>query len=112
MAGDAKRSGGGRGKSAAGSRGAGRKGGAVPDDEPRVDTVLGDLEQVVDELESGDLPLEEALARFERGVRLAKDGARMLDDMERRVEVLLADGDDDDARAPFEAESETEHDEL
>lgn len=106
---ESKRSGGARGK-------AGQSADAS-DASPKVDAVLGDLERVVDELESGELPLEEALARFETGVRLAKDGARMLDDMERRVEVLLGDGDDA-TRVPFEAsedprrEGDDDNDEL
>ena len=76
--------------------------------QPNIDVVLEQLEQVVDQLESGDLPLEQALARFEEGVKLARQGGTMLDAIERRVEVLLAhrgetvpfagdEGDDGDA---------------
>lgn len=36
------------------------------------ETALGELEQIVNRLESGDLPLEEALSEFERGVQLAR----------------------------------------
>ncbi len=36
---------------------------------------LSELEQIVTRLESGDLPLEEALNEFERGVQLARQGA-------------------------------------
>ena len=38
------------------------------------ETALGELEQIVNRLESGDLPLEEALSEFERGVQLARQG--------------------------------------
>jgi len=80
---------------------------AAPASEPvAIDGVLRDLERVVQELEAGELPLEAALTRFEEGVRLARQGGKMLDDLEQRVEVLLADrdeavpfhrpGDDDD----------------
>lgn len=40
------------------------------------ETALGELEQIVNRLESGDLPLEEALSEFERGVQLARQWAK------------------------------------
>ncbi len=52
--------------------------------------ILGRLEQVVEKLEGGELPLEESLAIFEEGVRLSRAGAQRLDAAERRVEELLA----------------------
>ena len=55
--------------------------------------ILTRLEGVVESLEGGDIPLEQALASFERGVSLARLGARRLDEAERRVEVLLRDAD-------------------
>ena len=73
-----------------------------------IDQILADLEQVVTDLESGDLPLEKALERFEQGVRLARRGGKMLDRVEERVEVLLADRDE---TVPFrETESEDDDD--
>lgn len=56
---------------------------------PAIDTILGELERVVGELEAGDLPLEIALRRFEDGVRLARQGGQLLDAVEQRVEMLL-----------------------
>jgi exodeoxyribonuclease VII small subunit len=55
--------------------------------------VLDKLEGVVTELERGELPLEQALAAFERGVMLSRKGASLLDDAERRIEVLLGQGE-------------------
>jgi exodeoxyribonuclease VII small subunit len=55
--------------------------------------VLESLEGVVTELERGELPLEQALAAFERGVTLSRKGASLLDDAERRIEVLLGQGE-------------------
>jgi exodeoxyribonuclease VII small subunit len=52
------------------------------------DDVLGALKQIVDKLESGQLSLEAALAAFEEGVRLARQGTQILDSAERRVEIL------------------------
>lgn len=49
------------------------------------------LEQIVGELESGRMPLEDSLKAFEEGVALARHCARYLDEAERRVELLLKD---------------------
>ena len=54
--------------------------------------ILDDLEGVIRDLEGEGLPLEEALARFEAGVALAREGAKRLDSAERRVEEILSDG--------------------
>jgi exodeoxyribonuclease VII small subunit len=56
--------------------------------------VMDRLHTVVEQLEEGDLPLEESLAMFEEGVRLSRAGAKRLDEAERRVEELLAAGDE------------------
>lgn len=52
------------------------------------------LGQIVEQLERGDLPLEESLNLFERGIRLSKEAQAKLDEAEKRVEMLL--GFDDD----------------
>ena len=51
---------------------------------------LGELEAVVERLEHGDLPLEEALQQFERGIELTRGCQASLKQAEQRVEVLLA----------------------
>lgn len=56
--------------------------------------VMDRLQTVVAQLEEGDLPLEQSLAMFEEGVRLSRAGAKRLDEAERRVEELLAAGDE------------------
>ena len=50
---------------------------------------LGELEAVVDRLEHGELPLEEALRQFERGVELARSCQASLQQAEQKVEILL-----------------------
>ena len=50
---------------------------------------LGELETVDDRLEHGELPLEEALRQFERGIELARTCQGALKQAEQRVEVLL-----------------------
>lgn len=50
---------------------------------------LADLEAIVEQLESGELPLEKSLKEFERGVRLSRDCQGALQDAEQRVQVLM-----------------------
>jgi exodeoxyribonuclease VII small subunit len=57
--------------------------------ETNFESSLASLEQVVAQLESGDLPLERALSLFEEGVGLARLCQSQLEDAERKVEVLL-----------------------
>ena len=49
------------------------------------------LEQIVHQLEEGDLPLEKSLELFEQGVRLSRECQERLGQAERRIEVLLRD---------------------
>lgn len=76
---------------------------------PAIDEVLRQLEEVVQELESGEVPLETALGRFEVGVRLARQGGKLLDSIEERVEVLLVDRDES---VPFASDTEGEDDDA
>lgn len=57
--------------------------------EPRFDDLLRELESQVDRLERGDLPLEDALSSFEKGMGIAKRAAQILDGAEAKVEELL-----------------------
>lgn len=50
---------------------------------------LDELERVVRELESGDMPLEHALGLFARGTQLSEACRRQLEDAETRVEALV-----------------------
>jgi exodeoxyribonuclease VII small subunit len=50
---------------------------------------LAELEKVVKELESGDLPLERSLELFEKGVSLSETCRRQLQDAETRIEMLI-----------------------
>ena len=59
------------------------------------------LEQIVEALESGDLPLEKALKKFEEGVQLSTLCTRQLDETEKRVEILLKNETGDRVAEPF-----------
>ncbi len=50
---------------------------------------LNELEKTVRELESGDLPLEQALTSFEKGIGLTRDCQKALEQAEQKVRILL-----------------------
>ncbi len=50
---------------------------------------MRDLEEIVERLEHGDLPLEESLKAFERGILLTRNCQSALRDAEQKVEILL-----------------------
>ena len=53
------------------------------------EAAMRDLEEIVERLEHGELPLEESLAAFERGVMLTRSCQTALKEAEQRVEILL-----------------------
>jgi exodeoxyribonuclease VII small subunit len=61
--------------------------------EKTFESSLAELEKIVEQLEEGDLPLEESLKLFENGVKLSRECRERLSDAERRIEVLMKDGD-------------------
>lgn len=50
---------------------------------------LAELEQVVEQLEQGDISLEESLKSFERGVKLTRTCQKALQEAEQKVQILL-----------------------
>ena len=57
----------------------------------KFEDALGRLEQIVDQLEAGELPLEASLKAFEEGVALARRCAKYLEEAEKRIELLTKD---------------------
>lgn len=62
------------------------------DAEESFEAIVRRLQQIVEKLEAGELPLEASLKAFEQGVELSRKGQAILDVAERRVEVLLENG--------------------
>lgn len=60
------------------------------------------LEQIVRDLEQGDLPLEKSLELFEQGIRLSRECQERLSQAERRIEVLLRDNQGRPVVAPYD----------
>ncbi len=54
-----------------------------------------ELENVVSQIDSGELSLEDSITAFERGVTLVRSLNRKLDEVDRRIEVLTRDADGD-----------------
>ena len=59
---------------------------------PDFETALAELEALVARLEGGDLPLDEALKTFERGVELTRHCQASLKSAQQKVEILLKRG--------------------
>lgn len=79
-------------------------------DEPTFESALKQLEQAVEKLETGNLPLSEALSLFEEGLKASNACRALLEDARQRVQVLVAehggqfeltdlDGDAEETRA-------------
>ena len=66
---------------------------------------LADLETLVEELEAGDLPLEDAMKKFEKGIKLTRNAQAALKDAEQKVEILLKSAGGDEALEDFDADS-------
>ena len=71
---------------------------------------MNKLEQIVQELESADLPLEKAIRKFEEGVQLSKFCSEKLDETEKRITILLKDQNDRVFDQPFISKTEPDND--
>jgi exodeoxyribonuclease VII small subunit len=72
--------------------------------EKKFETSLSRLEEIVTELEGGELSLEQSLKLFEEGIKLARICNVRLEEAERKVEVLLKDKSGKMTAKPFEEE--------
>ena len=61
--------------------------------EKTFESSLAELEKIVEQLENCDLPLERSLKLFETGVKLSRECRERLSEAERRIEVLMKDGE-------------------
>lgn len=72
----------------------------------KFEAAIEELEQVVEQLESGDLSLEDSLAAFEKGVGLVKLCNQRLTEVEKKVELLVKDKEGNLQLKPFESGAE------
>ena len=80
----------------------------MPKSKVKFEDGLALLEKIVEELESGDLTLDESLARYEEGVKALKKCYEILRDAEKRVEILLKGQNGELKPEPFEPKAEAE----
>lgn len=66
---------------------------------------LVELEEIVVKLEEGDLPLEESLELFEKGIGLSRSCRERLTNAERRIEILMKDPDGEFTAEEIEPDS-------
>ena len=69
----------------------------------KFEDAMKELEDIVKRLESGDLSLEESLKIFEEGIALSRYCFRTLEEAEKKVSILIKDGQEI-KREPFESE--------
>lgn len=60
----------------------------------KFEEALDELETLVEELEEGELSLEESLKAFEKGIRLTRDCQQALSDAEQKVRLLIEENDE------------------
>lgn len=71
-----------------------------------LEKALTDLENLVEELESGDLPLEKAMKKFEEGIKLTRGCQAALQEAEQKVEILLESAGGDEELEDFVADAD------
>lgn len=74
--------------------------------EMRFEEALKKLEKIVEGLEGGDLSLDEALEKYEEGIRLSRLCAKKLEVAKKRVEILLKSSDGSVELKPFDEKAE------
>jgi exodeoxyribonuclease VII small subunit len=72
--------------------------------EKAFEEALKELEEIVNRLEQGEIPLEEALQLFEQGVKLSRSCHTKLDEAQKRVEIVLKDEGGKMTAQPFKME--------
>lgn len=79
-----------------------------PEKKPDFERSLARLEEVVRQLESPQLSLDEAMKLFEEGVELSRECQKQLEEAEGKVEILLKKADGKLVAQPFDPEGEGE----
>ena len=62
---------------------------------------MKELEEIVQKLESGKLNLDDSIKEFEKGMELSKSASKYLEDAEKKITVLVNDGEDNITEEEF-----------
>ena len=72
--------------------------------QPTFESALAELEQIIADLESGELTLDESLERYERGIKALNACRKVLAQAEQKIQLLLRTSEGELKTQPFEAE--------
>lgn len=76
----------------------------MPENKTSFEDAMERLEEVVKELEDGELTLDASLERFEEGIKLYRYCMKKLEEIENKVEVIMNDQDGDIKRVSLDPE--------
>ena len=80
--------------------------------QPKFEDAMKRLDAIVEAMESGQIGLEESIARYEEAMQLAAHCRKILDDAELRIRRIQLDGENPPKTAPFEAADDKSQDET
>ena len=80
--------------------------------EPSFEEALSKLEKIVEELEEGDLPLEQTLKKFEEGIKLSRLCEKKLKGAQKKMSMLTRDEDGNLKEVPFAEQTDAEQEET
>ena len=63
-------------------------------EELKFEDAIKELENIAKELESGTLGLDESVSKFEEGMKLSKTCTKMLNEAEKKINILISDGEE------------------
>ncbi len=72
----------------------------------KFEQALKRLEKIVEDLEKGDLSLDESLKRYEEGIKLSRFCTNKLEEAEKKVEILAKNKDGGFEKIPYEEREE------
>lgn len=76
--------------------------------EMKFEKAIQRLEDIVGELEEGELSLDDSLKIFEEGIKASRFCSKKLDEVERKIEILMKTGDGKKKTKPFKIEGDLE----
>lgn len=76
--------------------------------EIKFEDALKKLEKIVEDLEGGNLSLDDSLAKYEEGIKLSKECSKKLEVARKKVEILLKSEDGSASLAPFDEDAADE----